>query len=82
MTYAELIKETETLRKLVDALCVALLETQKDINEERIRLGLRSPASIRGFRLLRDAIGQAAFDELEHQRKILIEDYPNLKVKK
>ena len=82
MTYAELIKEVEMLRKLVDSLCAAVLSPEKDIHEERIRLGLRSRAGVHGYRLLRDAIGQAAFDELEHQRQILIEDYPNLKVKK
>ncbi len=82
MTYAELIKEVETLRKLVDSLCAGLLEPRKDIHEERIRLGLRSPSGVRGHRLLRDAIGQDAFDELERQRQIMLEDYPNLKVNK
>jgi len=82
MTYAELIKEVEMLRKLVDSLCAGLLDPQKDIHEERIRLGLRSPAGVRGYRLLRDAIGQDAFDELERQRQIMLEDYPNLKVNK
>jgi len=82
MTYAELIKEVEMLRKLVDSLCVAALDTQNDIHEERIRLGLRSRAGVRGYRLLRDAIAQYAFDELEHQRKTMLEDYPNLKVEK
>ena len=82
MTYAELFEEVAMLRKLVDSLCAASLSPACDINEERIRLGLRSPAGVHGYRLLRDAIGQAALDELERQKQILVEDYPNLKVKK
>ncbi len=82
MTYAELIKEVEALRKLVDSLCAAALPMCTNDADERIRLGLRSTAGVHGYRLFRDAVGQAAFDELEHQRQILIEDYPNLKVKK
>ncbi len=82
MTYTELINEVQMLRKLVDSLCVAAIDPRSDPNEERIRLGLRSPAGSYGYRLLRDGIGQAALDELEYKKQILIEDFPNLKMKK
>ena len=81
MTYQELFDEVANLRKLVNALCVAQVEVREDPMEERVRLGLKSPAGSHGYRLFRTGVGQAALDDLEEQKRILLEDYPNLKVK-
>lgn len=81
MTYQELFEEVAALRKLVNALCVAQVEERADPVEERVRMSLKSPAGGHGYRLFRTGVGQAMLDDLEHQKQILLEDYPNLKVK-
>ena len=82
MTYAELTVEVEKLRRLVDSLCVAVIAPKQDDEEERQRLLLRCPAGVRGYRLLTEAMAQRRFDELEYQRKTMLEDYPSIKVEK
>lgn len=81
MTYQELFDEVAQLRRLVNALCVAQVEERADATEEHVRMTLKSPAGSHGYRLFRTGCGQAALDELERQKSILLEDYPNLKVK-
>lgn len=72
-------EEIDRLKRLVDALCVSLVNERGDANEERVRMTLRSPAGTRGWRVFSDGLGQAKWDELEGQRQMLIEDYPNLR---
>lgn len=74
-------EEIDKLKKLVDSLCVSLVDERADSTEESVRRGLRSPAGSHGYRVFRDGVGQAAWNELEGQRQILIEDYPNLRRK-
>lgn len=81
MTYQELFDEVAELRKLVNALCVAQIEERADPVEERVRMSLKSPSGSHGYRLFRTGVGQAMLDDLEHQKQVLLEDYPNLKVK-
>lgn len=81
MTYQELFEEVASLRRLVNALCVAQVEARADSTEECVRMTLKNPAAALGYRLFRDGCGQAALDELEDKKRILLEDYPNLKVK-
>ena len=81
MTYQELFDEVADLRRLVNALCVAIVDERSEKTEEHIRLTLRSPAGSHGYRLLRTGLGQYALDELEAQKQTLLEDYPDLKVK-
>jgi hypothetical protein len=78
MNAKNLLDEVAELRLLVDSLCAAVLEPQKDEAHEKMRQIRASKAKYRGMNHVRELIAMEEFRELEYRRQVLIEDYPNI----
>lgn len=67
----------EKLERLVDSLCVGAAGWRGD--QQGIYHIMRNPALAHGHRLLRNAEAQNKLNQLDEERRILLEDYPELK---
>lgn len=66
----------EKLERLVDSLCVGAAGWRGE--QQGIYHVMKNPALAHGHRLLRNAEAQNKLDQLDEERRILLEDYPDL----
>jgi hypothetical protein len=78
MKAKDLLDEVAELRLLVDSLCAAVLDTQKDSLHESVRQHRSGKAKYRGLQHVRDCIAADEYKELKYRQQILLEDYPNI----
>lgn len=78
MKAKDLLDEVAELRLLVDSLCAAVLEPQKDSLHESVRQHRANKAKYRGLQHVRDCIAADEYKELKYRQQILLEDYPNI----
>jgi hypothetical protein len=78
MKAKDLLDEVAELRLLVDSLCAAVLEPQKDEAHERVRQHRAVKAKYRGLQHVRNCIAIDEYQDLKYRQQILLEDYPNI----
>lgn len=66
----------EKLERLVDSLCVGAAGWRGE--QQGIYHNLKNPALARGHKILRNAEAQNRLNQLDEERRMLLEDYPEL----